>query len=151
MDLLGAENDIIAKLSTDITEIPVQSYPNTQTEIYRILQKDGAALVHYNGSAYQNADGRRSKKVVQQRVAQWAVILAYRGITGPNKTTVRSSAYSYLEAIRQSLTGYTVNSLSQSEVMRPVRDSIIAQDKDKGVWFYQMIFQHAIDEVEDYQ
>lgn len=151
MDLLAAENDIIAKLTADITGIPVKSYPNTQFEIYKIIQKDGAILVHYNGSNYDDAVPRRTKKVIQNRVVNWAIVLAYRGITGPNISTVRSTAYSYLEAIRASLTGYTVNSLDQSEVLRPVRDSIIGQDKDKGVWFYEIQFTHALNEVEAFQ
>jgi len=151
MDLLGAENDIISKLRTDITAIPGKSYPNTQFEIYKIIQKDGAVLVHYNGSTYDEPTPKRSKKVIQKRYLQWAVILAYRGITGPNIETVRTAAYDYLDAIRTSLTGYTVNSLDQSEVLRPVSDTIVAQDKDKGVWFYQLLFTHALNEVEAYQ
>jgi len=151
MDLLGAENDIIAKLAADITSIPVRTYPNTQFDIYKIIQKDGAILVHYNGSTYDDAIPKRSKKVIQNRVIQWAIVLAYRGITGPNIETVRTAAYDYLEAIRASLTGYTVNSMDYSEVLRPVRDSIIAQDKDKGIWFYELIFQHGLNEVEAYK
>jgi len=151
MDLVGGENDIIAQLKTDITDIPVQSYPNTRFDIYKIIHNSGAVLVHYNGSTFDEPTPKSSKKVIQKRILQWAVILAYRGITGPNVQTVRTAAYDYLEAIRKSLTGYTVNSLDQSEVLRPVRDGIIAQDKDKGVWFYETVFAHALAEVEVYQ
>ena len=151
MDLLAAENDIIAKLNAGITEVKAQSYPNSQNEIFRLLDRNGAILVHYDGSVYEEPTARRTKKVIQRRAVQWSVILCSRGITGPNIETVRTAAYDILEKIRTTLTGYTVNSLSQSEVMRPVRDSIIAQDKDKGIWFYEFIFVHALDEVEAYK
>lgn len=147
MDIRAAENDIVSKLSTDISGVKIQAFPDN-ADFYKLLHPKAAILVRYGGSFFDDAIPNKNKETNQRRVLEWYCTILSRNIHSHDDGQGKG-IYDLIEDVRESLSGYTVNSLTQSEVMRPVSDRFIAH-RD-GVWEHEIVFQHAIPEVEDFQ
>ena len=142
MDLLAAEQDIVSQLDGDISGVKVQSFPSSQQD-YRLLAKDGAILVRYNRSIYADPVDNRKKGVSQIRTLEWVISIIHRNLQK------HDGVYAVLEAVRASLTGYTVNSIAYSTVLVPVSDGFISTEG--GKWVYEIVFHHDIETWEAFQ
>lgn len=149
MDILAVENCIVNKLKgTFGTTMDVRSWPQDVKEFDNIHAK-GAVLVRYLGSDYEDPEANRQKSVHQNRRIQWGVVTVYRGVTGHKNSTGTASVYSHLENIKTSLTGYTVTPVAYSSVLVPLKDNLI--EEDQGVFIYETVFEHNIEEYKLYQ
>lgn len=146
MDIQAAENDIVAKLTGDLSGVKVESYPESP-DSYKLIHPNGAVLVRYSGSYFDDSVPNRNKETDQRRVLEWTISILSRNLHSHSNATY--GIYVLIEAVRESLTGYTVNSLTQSTVLIPTRDQFITQAG--GVWEHEIMFQHSIPEVESFQ
>lgn len=145
MNILTAEQAIVTKLAADITTVRVESYPDNPTK-YQMLHPIGALLVQYVGSSYNELEEEaiRGKRVNQIRVLEWRIVLLYRNLHG--HTGLTSGIYTYLEAVRESLTGFTITGFTHAGVMYPVSDGIVGRDEKLNLWEYEVIFNHTYPE-----
>lgn len=143
MNLLTAEADIVSHLDSDISSAKVQSFPRDPTQAYRLLHHTNAILVRYNRSIYSDPTPNRKKGVSQQRTLEWIITVVHKNLVE------HDGVYAKLEEVRESLTGYTVNSIDYSTVLRPISDGFVSEDG--GVWVYEMTFQHDIETWEAFQ
>jgi len=150
MDILSAEQDLETKLETDISNINIESYPDDPA-VYNCMGPNGAILIRYSGSVYDEMELQaiRGKVISQVRTVEWIITILYRNLKA--HTNLTSGIYTYLEAVRESLTGYTINSLSEAGVMYPARDGFVSRDPSKRLWEYEIIFRHTIPETKDWQ
>lgn len=146
MNILTIENDIVAKLQAEITTsgVTIESFPRDPQSKYPLYAKTAAILVRYQGSSYEEPVPNVKKTIVQNRSADWAITVLAKGLTG------HTGVYTYLQQVRQALTGYTVGTTNEatiaySSVMYPVRDAFVSEDA--GTWEYEMIFRHQLEEV----
>lgn len=146
MNILAAESDIVSKLTSDLSGVKVESYPERPNN-YRLIHPNGAVLVRYAGSYYDDSVANRNKETDQRRVLEWAVSVLNRNLHSHKGSTY--GIYTLIEAVRESLTGYTVNSLTQSTVLIPTRDQFVTHAG--GVWEHEILFSHSIPEVESFQ
>jgi len=142
MNLLAAEQDIVSKLDTDISGVKVKSFPQNEKE-YKLLPKNGALLVGYSRSIYADPVNNRKKGVSQARTLEWIISIKHRNLQK------HDGIYTLLEAVRNSLTGYTVNSISYSTVLRPISDGFVSVSG--GVWTYEIVFHHDVETWEAFQ
>lgn len=143
MDLLAAEADIVSHLQSDISATKIQSFPRDPSQAYRLLHHSNAILVRYNRSLYADPMPNRKKGISQIRTLEWIVTMVHKNLVE------HDGVYAKLEAVRDSLTGYTVNSIAYSTVLRPLSDGFVSEDG--GVWVYEMTFQHDIETWEAFQ
>lgn len=150
MDVLAAEQDLETKLKTDIANIKVESYPD-DPDNYICSASKGALLIRYTGSVYSEMDleAVRGKVISQERTVEWIISILYRNLT--SHTNLTAGIYTYLEAVRESLTGYTIDSIDEAGIMYPVKDGFFARDKAKKLWEYEIVFRHTIPETKVWQ
>ena len=149
MDMLSAEQAIEAKLTADIPGVTVEAYPDSP-EDYKFLGPNAALLVQYMGSQYGNPDleAVRGKRVNQERLLEWRVVILYRNLKA--HTLTASGIYTYIEAVRNSLSGYTVAGLTDAGLMFPVSDGFLSRT-DNMLWEYEIVFRHTYPESEAFQ
>lgn len=143
MNLLAALDDIVTKLTTDISGVNIESFPQDPVRYYRNLHRTGAILVAYDGSEFEPPDANRKRDLEQMRTIDWKITIVHRDLIEED------GIYANVENVRESLSGYTVNSLVESTVLRPIRDGSLGRDGSN--WFHEMIFRHEIPEVEAFQ
>lgn len=146
MDILAAESDIVSKLDGDLSGVKVQAYPE-RPDNFKLIHPNGAVLVRYSGSYFDDSVPNRNKETDQRRVLEWTITVLNRNLHSHKGATY--GIYTLIESVRESLTGYTVNSLTQSTVLTPIRDQFITQAG--GVWEHEILFNHSIPEVESFQ
>ena len=145
MDLVAVENDLVARLITDITPpIEIRSYPDDfNTYIGQLTNDGGAILVVYQGSVYEEPEANRSKKLVQNRTANWQFTIIQKDLSIDKQ---HHGVYTILEEIRVSLSGYTITGLDDISVLAPVGDGFLFESHN--FWVYQTTFSHTIEEAE---
>ena len=151
MNLLDAENDIVAKLQADITDLEIKCFQTDPRRDFKTLHPIGSVLVRYDSSDYEVPTPNRAQVITQQRTARWAIWVIFRGLITANDKDEADGLYVRLDEVRESLTGYTVGTQSGSavadaSVMYPIRDQFI--DEDDGIWFHEIVFEHTVPEVE---
>ena len=144
MNLSAVENDIIARLTAQITvNAPkIQSWPNNP-KTFQLLHPKGAVLVRYAGSTYEAPTPNRQAKAVQNRTSQWAINVITKSL---KKTKGHQGAYGLLEEIRTALVGYTPASLSDASIMSHVSDGF--EEEEAGTWIYSTTFEFTLPEGE---
>jgi len=146
MDILAAEQDLEAKLGADITTLKIDSFPD-DIDLYKLTHPKGAILIRYNSSSYSTPEPNSTKVVDQIRTLEWIITILYRNLMGHTKQS--SGIYTYIENVRDSLTGYTINALVEAGIMIPIKDEFV--NHEGGIWQYDYYFQHTIPEVKNYQ
>lgn len=137
IDIATIEVAIVAQLAAQITGIEVAHYPD-QPESYRLTHRVGAALVQYLGSKYGAM--LDTAVIIQERVMEFGVTVMMRDLGwsyGAEPSGPSPGAYSVLEAIRASLTGFRVPGCRQ---IYPRAEKFIERDKQGGVWIYLITF-----------
>ena len=150
MDILAAEQDLETKLESDISNIAVEAYPD-DPDNYNCMGPTGAILIRYNGSVFTDmeSEAMRGKVVSQERTVEWIITILYRNLKA--HTNLSAGIYTYLEAVRNSLTGYTIDSIAEAGVMYPVNDKLNGRDPVKKLWEHEIVFRHTIPETKDWQ
>jgi len=151
MDILAAEQNLKTKLEGAISGIRIEAFPDDPKE-YELLHKEGAILIRYDRSVYEGVPQEkplREKKISQERRARWIFTIFYRNLFSHTKST--EGVYTYLENIREALTGYTIEGQAHTNIsmMYPISDGFV--DYDEGVWEYEIVFEHTYPEVEAFQ
>lgn len=135
MDILAALNDIIAYLQANIATVEVKNFPIDFSKI-KSLHSNGTICVRYSGSTYETPEPKRTKQVVQIRNAMWEVAIGHRNLVKED------GVYALIESVRNLLTGYTVNSMTHSSVLVPVKDGFIS--REGAIWIYGIEFTHSV-------
>ena len=152
MDVQAAETDLVTKLTTDLVSygVRVEAFPD-EPEVYICKSPHGAVLIRYNGSLYEDPDliAVRGKRVNQERQVEWLFTVLYRNLSAHKNDA--GSMYTLIEAVRESLTGYTINSLVEAGVMYCVRDEFVGRDEKKKLWEHELVMRHTIPESEAFQ
>lgn len=141
MDFISPiEDAIIARLKAKLPTILVQQYPD-DPEIYEPTHPVGALLVRYSDGEY--SDPRATDVVVQDRELMFEVTLALWSLRGK---AGQGGLYSYLEAVRVALTGYTPPQCRRK--MAPVAEEFVSRtaalkNKSRRLWQYAITFKTA--------
>jgi len=147
MNLLTAEQDIIARLTTVFKDIDtpknrshpkIESFPRDPAQFYEALRPEGAILVRYESSIYEPPEPNRNKTIVQDRTASWIISIVHRGLID------HDGVYAKMANVRTALTGYSLSDYAESTVLYPVSDRFV--EEVGGVWHYEIVFQHTIPE-----
>lgn len=142
MNLITIEDDIIAKLKTDILGVAVESWPDNPAN-YQLLHPTGALLIRYLGSSYLTPEPNSQQKVVHDRASLWEISIMQLSL---KETKGHQGIYTLIESVRASLTGYTITSLDDASVMHPTSDSFTREVG--GTWLYKSIFTFTYPEAE---
>lgn len=154
MDLLAAEQALVTKVGTLVSNIEVIAYPDTP-ETFHVAGPNGVILCQFVGSTYTELEtdeaenAVRGKDVAQVRTLEWRITILYRNLRAHTGST--AGIYTYVEQLRNGLTAYTINDLDEAGLMYPVSDRFVGRDRDRKLWEYEMIFRHTIPEVEAFQ
>lgn len=132
--LEAIEDDIVAKLTADITDVHVQSYPSNPNN-YQLIHPNGALLVRYLGSNYTEPDPNSKKVLVQDRVHEWEITVLDKNL---RLTKAHQGVYGRIEQVRESLSGYTISTLPDATILFPIRDDFIGTQG--GRWQYEIVF-----------
>lgn len=140
MDFLTLiEDSIIDRLKHKLPTILVQPYPD-DPEVYEPTHPVGALLVRYSDGAYGAA--RDTSIVIQDRDLMWEITLVLWSLRGKGK---QGGLYSYLEATRTVLTGYTPPHCRRK--LAPVSEEFISRtagnikNKNRRLWQYAITFK----------
>ncbi|MGH7948191.1 MAG: Gp37 family protein, partial [Candidatus Binataceae bacterium] len=137
LDIGTIEGAIVEELRARLSGIEVARFPD-KPESYRMTHRVGAALVVYRGASYgQQLD---TQIVAQERKLEFEVMVLVRDLgwnTGGPGGGAGPGAYEILEAVRRSLTGFTVPGARK---MHPVKERFVERDKQGGVWIYGISF-----------
>ena len=134
MNIKTVENDIIAKLAADISNVDVRSFPDNPSE-YVITHLGVSLLVRYDGSDYVEPEPNNQKFLTQTRLFRWIITVMQKNLSFKNG---HHGIYDLIESIRSSLSGYTITSMSDASVMYPVGDRFVSENQ--GQWVYQTTF-----------
>lgn len=132
MDLEAVENDIITRLKAQLNspQPEIRSWPDNPRD-YQVLDPQGAVLVRYLASNYQDPEANDEKTLVQERRIEYAVDCAQKSL---KRTKAHQGVYDLIEQVRQALSGYTPNSLADASIMWPGSDRWV-QERG-GIWLY---------------
>jgi len=131
----SVEDAIVTKLQGDISGLQIEPYPENPGE-YQFLHPKGAILVQYVGSDY--TEPRVLNTVTQVRAMRFMIVLLARNLHG------HQGAYSYLDQIHTSLTGFTPTAATSK--MYPVSEEFL--DEANGVWMYRAVYAVRTTETE---
>jgi len=143
MRTIDAMNFIVSKLKSAFEELPVSKRLKVEIpesiEEYRLTHPNGAALVVYRGSDYEDAGV--SGYTVQKRNMEIGVILAVR------RKSERMQPEEYVDFVLDKLSGTETEAKFNSKKIHAVQDEWIKEDN--GVWFYGVTFAFPNDFVEE--
>lgn len=153
MNILDTENDIVARLKARITDsdITIEGYPADPTQYVR--RRKLCILVRYNNSEYSEPEPNRAKEINQIRTTSFVITVLSNDV---RPLTGYQGVYTFLQQVRQALTGYSPGTTSGGDVetalkwatmMYPVTDRFVREDS--GEWEYEMIFNFKIEETKD--
>ncbi len=142
MDLSAIEDDLVSKLTTDIPTIKTIGFPNDVSEFIDKHPK-GGILVRYDGSTYIEPEPNSQKKVLQDRTSTWTFSIISKSL---KREKQYYGIYDTLEAIRASLTGYTITGLDDATVMFPGADGFVSNNA--AHWAYEITFSFDYPEAE---
>lgn len=138
MDVNAAEAAIVARILT-ISGASARSFPENPAEF--VPKAHGIEhLVRYAGSSWEEPAPNRSGVIIQEARHEFVVVSVYRHLTG------HGGMYAHLTALQTKLTGYTIPSVAQATVLRPVRQSFIREER--GIWWYETVFAMTCPEAE---
>lgn len=130
MDISLIEAKIIEKLAADITDLKVEGFPENPSA-YRKTQAKGVILVQWIGSKYGEPIERDNP--IQLREPKFFVTVSVKKLRDHN------SAYSYMEEIRKSLSGFVPEvSGTACKAMYPLQEKFVSENN--GVWTYGILF-----------
>ncbi|MEO7957877.1 MAG: Gp37 family protein [Fibrobacteria bacterium] len=142
MDLLAAEEEIVARLKDRMgVDLEIRSFPD-EVETFDFIAANGAILVRFNASEYAAPvfSGGTTDAILQERSVQWSVTILHRNLKE------HSGIYSLLEGVRKALTGFSLESEPEATLLFPIRDRFVKREPQK--WIYEIVFSHRVSAVE---
>src|ERR1700674_2416814 len=136
-DIATIEAAIVTQLRSQISSIEIAHYP-AEPETWRLTHRVGAALVIYKGAQY--GDLLDTAAVIQERKLEFEVAVMMRDLgwsVGGDASGPSPGAYSIIESIRATLTGFQIPGCRK---MYPLREKFLKRDKQGGVWTYASTF-----------
>lgn len=148
MDLLTAENAIVtrledqikATLTTDFDSPLIQSFPKNPTEHFESIGPNGEILVRFDSQSPEPPEPNREKVIVQNGPINWAIWIIKQDLTN------HGGIYDTIDKIKDALIGWTITDWDDSSPMYLTNVQFI--EEKGGFWFYEMMFQHIIEESE---
>ncbi|HSA06150.1 MAG TPA: Gp37 family protein [Candidatus Gastranaerophilales bacterium] len=126
MNINTIENEIIAQLQSDITDLKIEGFPDNPAQ-YKLIHPKGAILVHFLDANYNKPE---ENIFIQQAVnLEFALTLIIKGLRDKN------GAYSYIESVISSLTGFNPTDCGK---IYPVKVEFLREDN--GIWQYTFTF-----------
>jgi hypothetical protein len=155
MNVLEVENDIVDRLKDQITDadITIRSFPADPTEYIR--RRKLSILVRYNGSTYELPAPNRAKEINQIRTASFIITILSNDV---DPLTGFQGVYTFLQQVRQALTGYTPGTITGGSVLTALQKALVSMmypttdrfvREDSGEWEYEMIFNFTIEETKN--
>lgn len=135
MDISAAEDLIIARLKLQVPELPGRAFPIKQSDLAIIGAEKGDLLVRYLDSSYSNPIPKPDGSMLQDRTPRWQILIRYKN-HAPKKGQV--SGYTYIEAVRKALSGWTIPGVADATKLYPVNDGFV--DEKDGLWAFQVLF-----------
>ena len=126
MAINKTENQIIQKLKENILELHIEGFPEKPSE-FRLTHPKGAILVHYQGGSYSDTKGLGY--IVQDKKLEFSVTVVTRNLRS------HIGAYSYLDKVRELLTGFKPDNCSK---MQPIKEEFLSETN--GIWQYAINF-----------
>lgn len=126
MHIAEVENLIIEKIKENIPELHVEGFPDKPSE-FRLTHPKGAILVHYQGGNY--SEPKSLGYIVQDKKLEFSVTVVTRNLR------THEGAYSYLDRVREILTGYRPKNCSK---MQPSKENFLIETA--GIWQYSINF-----------
>lgn len=149
MDLLAIENDIVSKLDTDITDLEIVGFLR-DPEQFKAIGRKGGVLVSFDSDTYSEPEPNRGKCVHQIRTLSWNIVVVWRNSAGKHyNTTETESLYTYSEAVKTSLKGYTVPTDTNFSVLVPTGSNFVGERN--GSWILNSVFTHGVEEYAAFQ
>ena len=142
MNLITAEDAIIAQLSAEIDNVHIQSFPDNPSE-FQHVHPNASLLVMYNSSNYSDPISNNQGFLTQDRTPQWVISILTRNL---KLAKGQQGSYVFLESIRRALTGFTIPGFSDATIMWPTGDRFVTENQ--GLWQYQITFVFGIPEHE---
>lgn len=142
MKTIDAMNFVGSKLKTAFEELSESNRLKVEIpesiEEYRLTHPNGAALVVYRGSDYEDAGV--SGFTVQKRNMEIGVILVVR------RKSERMNPEEYVDFVLDKLSGAETGAKFNSKKVHAVQDEWIKEEN--GIWFYGVTFAFPNDFVE---
>ncbi len=143
MRTIDAMNFIVSKLKSAFEELPESERLKVEIpesiEEYRLTHPNGAALIVYRGSDYEDAGV--SGYTVQKRNMEIGVIIAAR------RKSERMQPEEYIDFVLDKLSGTKTEAKFNSKKIHAVQDEWIKEEN--GVWFYGVTFAFPNDFTEE--
>jgi hypothetical protein len=137
LDIATIESAIAAQLSMQLSAIEVVQFPDRPLS-YRLTHRIGAALVTWRGATYGALNDTAA--ITQVRRLEFEIALIVRDLGwsfGADPSGPSPGAYSLLEAIRSTLTGFRVPGCSK---MYPLREQFLGRDQQGGAWMWSATY-----------
>ena len=120
------ETSIVGRLEQEIEDAEVRAFPNDARSFFP-KHPVGAVLVQYTSSVF--SEPRALNSITQTRNMRFSIFVLRRDLRE------HSGAYGALDAVRGSLTGF---SLSGTSKMYQVSERFLSEQS--GIWIYEMVF-----------
>ncbi len=126
MSINTVENNIIAQLKANITDLKIEGFPDKPGD-YKLLHPKGAILVHFRGGSYSEPE---ENAFIQQTVnLEFELTLLVKGLRH------KSGAYAYINSITSALTGFTPQGCKKMYLTK-----INFLNEKNGLWQYALFF-----------
>lgn len=126
MSIKTIETDIMDKLSTVITDLKIEGFPDNPNE-YRLIHPKGAILVAYNSSEFDTE--HHNGIICQLENLEYGLTLIVRNLRDTD------GAYDYIDLIKSTLTGYAPTGCKKMYL----RNISFLTERDK-LWQYGLTF-----------
>lgn len=148
MNLLTAENAIVTRLeaqikstdTSDLTAPKIQSFPQEPEIHFENINAQGEILVRLEFGDGSIPIANRESVINQDINVNWGIYIVH-----PQLVT-HTGIYNWIEKIKDALTGWAVTEWADSTPLYMTNFSFI--EESGGIWMYQMIFQHTLEESE---
>jgi hypothetical protein len=148
MNILTAENAIITRLqdqikstlTSDFDAPLIQSFPKDPNIHFESINPQGEILVRFDSSNPDLPIANRESVIVQDMPINWGVWIV------TNNLVEHTGAYEWISAVKDALTGWAVSDWADSTPLYCTNIQLI--EESGGIWFYEMMFQHFLEESE---
>lgn len=137
MNIEEIENQIVAKLKSEIPDLYIESFPEKPDE-FVFTHPIGAVLVHYQGGNYGNTESLGY--VVHTKKLEFAFTIITRNLRK------NAGAYATLEKVVSLLTGFKIDGC---EKMYPIKEGFLSENN--GIWQYNISFALTTQNIEFFE
>jgi ribosomal protein S8 len=129
------EKAIIDKLKENITDLKVEGFPE-DLERFQFTHPKGMINVQYYGAKYDSSMTNNLQFISQKKRLQFFISVSLRSLR------THTGVYTYLDAVRNILTGYKIADSSILTKMYPIEEQFV--NWNENIWTYAIIFEFVI-------